>query len=322
MAQGDGKWDGLPSCLRSLAGLEPGPTRKDNLRFLGMEALTLELGRNHSLEQEPEIPERISPRRFRLTVVVVGVSIAIVLLFVAFPPHTPLDKADQVGYAVCHRIPERSFQVDGRPLPLCARCTGTFLGAMLGLAAMALLRRHKASRMPSTAILGVLVLFIGLWAFDGLNSYMTLFPGAPHLYEPQNWLRMTTGLLNGLALILFVFPIFNFTLWREPTQERVIKSAWELVAFLPVVALLVLIAQAGLDLLLYPLALISSLGVVVLLTLINSMIAAVVLGREGYARSWSQAAVPLVVGVAMALLEIAAMVLLRDYLTAAVGLSF
>jgi uncharacterized membrane protein len=257
-----------------------------------------------------------------LTVVVVGISIAIVLLFVALPPHKPLDKAERVGYAVCHRIPERSFQVNGRPLPLCARCTGTFLGAMLGLAAMVLLRRHKASLLPPVASLAVLVLFVALWAFDGLNSYMTLFPGAPHLYEPQNWLRMTTGLLNGLALVLFVLPIFNFTLWREPTQEHAIKSVWELLAFLPVVALLVLIAQAGLDLLLYPLALISSLGVIVLLTLINSMIAAVVLGREGHAVSWSQAAVPLVVGAAMAILEITAMILLRDYLTAAVGLPF
>ncbi|MFC2030286.1 DUF2085 domain-containing protein [Chloroflexota bacterium] len=274
------------------------------------------------MEQKPVASEQISPRRFRLTVVVFAVSLVIILLFVAFPAQAPLDKADRVGYAICHRIPERSFYVNGRPLPLCARCTGTFLGAMLGLAAMLLLRRSRASHLPSVAILGVLVTFVGLWAFDGLNSYMTLFPGAPHLYEPQNWLRMTTGLLNGLALIFFVFPIFNFTLWREPTQERAIKNGWELVALLPVVALLVLAAQAGVDLVLYPLAIISSLGVVVLLAIINSMIAAVVLGREGYALSWSQAAVPLVVGTAMALVEITAMVLLRDYLTAAVGLPF
>ena len=73
---------------------------------------------------------------------------------------------------------------------------------------------------------------------------------------------------------------------------------------------------------LYPLAILSSLGVVVLLVLINSMIAAVVLGREGYAMTWRQAAVPLTVGAGLALLEITAMVLLRGYLTTSLGISF
>ncbi len=40
-----------------------------------------------------------------------------------------LGKADSVGYAICHRIDERSFHVFGRQLPLCARCTGEFYAA-------------------------------------------------------------------------------------------------------------------------------------------------------------------------------------------------
>jgi hypothetical protein len=31
-----------------------------------------------------------------------------------------LGKADSIGYAICHRIDERSFQIFGRQLPLCA----------------------------------------------------------------------------------------------------------------------------------------------------------------------------------------------------------
>lgn len=266
--------------------------------------------------------ERVSLARPRLTVVVMVLAVSIIILFIQIPPSTLLGKADMVGYAICHRIPERSFTVGGRPFPLCARCTGTFLGAVVGLIATLLRRRHRASRLPPVSVLGVLVAFIAFWAFDGVNSYMTLFPGAPHLYEPQNWLRLTTGMLNGLALILFVFPIFNFTLWREPTQERVIESVWELVVILPVVALLIVVIWAGVDLLLYPLAIISSLGVVILLTLIHSMIAAVVLRREGYAATWLQAFPPLTAGVALAFLHIAAMALVRAYLTAKLGLTF
>ncbi len=262
-----------------------------------------------------------TPRWPRLTFVLVALSVSIILALIAVPPHSLLGKADAVGYAVCHQIPERSFILNGQRLPLCARCTGTFLGALLGVVTMLLLGRHRASRLPPVAVLGLLVAFIGVWAFDGLNSYLTLFPGAPYLYEPRNWLRLTTGMLNGLALITLVLPIYNFTVWREPLREPGIRSIWELLAILPVVALLVLVIQAEIGFLLYPLAFLSSLGVIVLLVLINAMVAAVVLGREAYAVSWRQVAVPVTVGAGLALLQITALVLLRGYLTATLGIS-
>jgi hypothetical protein len=129
-------------------------------------------------------------------------------------------------------------------------------------------------------------------------------------------------MLNGLALILFVFPIFNFTLWRDTTPERAIKNLWELIAILLAAALLVVVIVLPVDFLLYPLAILSSLGVVTMLTIINSMIAAVVLRREGYAQTWWQALPTLAVGAALAILEMTGMILLRAYLTAKLGLPF
>lgn len=276
------------------------------------------------LSLEPKLTDvaKIPSRRHKLTVVLVTLSVCVILFFASLPPASLLGKADVVGYGICHRISERSFFVDGRQLPLCARCTGTFLGAVLGLTVMLLLRRHRASRLPPISVLGALVLFTGLWAFDGVNSYLTFFPGLPNLYEPQNWLRLTTGMLNGLTLVVFAFPIFNFTVWREPTHERVLNNLWELFAILPVVALLILVIQAEIDFLLYPLAILSSLGVLMMLTLINTMIATVVLGREGCADRWYQALVPMSIGLALALLELTAMISLRAYLTVHLGLPF
>ncbi len=265
---------------------------------------------------------RVSARKFRWTRVIVALSALFIVLALAAPPYSLLDKADLVGYAICHQIPERSFVLGGRPLPLCARCTGTFLGAMVGLVAVALRRRLRATRMPPVPVLGLLVAFFAMWAFDGLNSYLTLFPGAPHLYEPRNWLRLTTGMLNGLVLITISLPIYAFTVWRDVTNERVIRNVGELLTVLPAVAVLIVVVHAEIDWLLYPLAIVSSLGVLVLLVLINSMIAAVVLGREGYARSWVEAAVPLSLGAALAIVELAAMILLRSTLTTAFGLTF
>jgi len=176
--------------------------------------------------------------------------------------------------------------------------------------------------LPPIPALVLLAAFTAFWGFDGLNSYLGFFPGAPQLYEPRNWLRLTTGLLNGLTLIFFAWPIFSFTLWREPSRERVLHNVWELLAFLPVVAGLVLVIQAEIDVLLYPLAILSTLGVIVLLVIINTLIAAVLLRRDGHAETWRQALVPLTVGAALAILEITGMVLLRAYLTMAFGLPF
>ncbi|HHT01513.1 MAG TPA: DUF2085 domain-containing protein [Firmicutes bacterium] len=34
---------------------------------------------------------------------------------------------------MCHRLPERSFFVRGRQLPLCARCSGILVGYLIGI---------------------------------------------------------------------------------------------------------------------------------------------------------------------------------------------
>jgi uncharacterized membrane protein len=36
------------------------------------------------------------------------------------------------GSIVCHQRPERSFHLSGRPLPVCARCTGLYVSAVVG----------------------------------------------------------------------------------------------------------------------------------------------------------------------------------------------
>jgi uncharacterized membrane protein len=257
-----------------------------------------------------------------LTLVAVVLAGFIVIGFILLPPPSILGKADVVGYAICHRIPERSFVLGDRHFPLCARCTGTFLGVLIGMVVALALGRRRAARMAPVPILAILIFFMGFWAFDGLNSYMHFFPNAPTLYEPQNWLRMTTGTLNGLALFFLVFPVFNFTLWRDPMPQRVLRNVWELLATLPLAALVILGTQSGVDLILYPLAILSSAGVVLMLIMINAMIAVIVLGREGYASTWKQAWIPILVGFALALVQISLMAAGRAWITAELGLPF
>ena len=55
-----------------------------------------------------------------------------------------------VGGVICHQIPERSFFWAGQQLPVCARCTGLYVSAALGLIAWVTLK--TARRWRSIAI--------------------------------------------------------------------------------------------------------------------------------------------------------------------------
>jgi uncharacterized membrane protein len=236
---------------------------------------------------------------------VVGLSLLVVLFFLLSPTTFVLGKLDTVAYAVCHRIAERSFFLGGHQLPLCARCSGTFLGILLTLVTLTLAGRSRASRLPPPRVLVVLAGFVLLWAFDGVNSYLTLFPGAPHLYEPQNWLRLTTGTLNGLALGALIFAIFNFSLWRAPPSQahsqQVIKGWGELMGLVALAVLLIGLVLTRDHHLLYPLALASTLGVVVTLTSVNTIVVLIAIRRENIALRWRDAALPLLVALALSL---------------------
>ena len=151
-------------------------------------------------------------RRHPLTAAIIVAAVLVLLVLISpLWPLPFLDKMDVVGSAVCGRLPDHSFHIAGRQLPLCARCTGTFIGALLGFVGLLALGKRKTAQMPPAPIVGLLVGFIFLMAADGVNSYLSLLLGRDLLYQPHNILRLATGTLHGLALSIIVFPIFNFT---------------------------------------------------------------------------------------------------------------
>ncbi len=192
--------------------------------------------RNPAIQADPR-----ARRRGRWDGFLAVAALAILLFYLVAPPHGLLDKADQAAYAVCHRIPARSFAFAGRPLPLCARCSGTYLGAVAGLIALTACGRRRAARLPAPAILAVFGVFLLAWAVDGFNSFLTLIPGLPYLYEPRNLLRLVTGTLEGLALaaVLLPWPISpcgpiptrgaqsgRGAIWRGCSWRRPPSSRW------------------------------------------------------------------------------------------------
>jgi hypothetical protein len=55
-----------------------------------------------------------------------------VLLAAPAMPEAGAAWLDAVGGIICHQLPERSFAIDGRQLPVCGRCLGLYAGAAAG----------------------------------------------------------------------------------------------------------------------------------------------------------------------------------------------
>jgi uncharacterized membrane protein len=241
------------------------------------------------------------------------VTIVIFLAFIGWLLATPsglLGKADAVAYAVCHRIDSRSFHLGDRQIPLCARCSGMYLGALVGLIFQALTKPRRTGT-PAKSVLSCLVLLVLAFTLDGGNSYLSLFPGLPHLYEPQNWLRLATGTGMGLALSAMLFPAFNLTVWSTTHPEPAMGSLGSLGLVLVSELVLVLLVLTENPLVLYPLALISSAGVLILLSMVYAMLWIIIMRKENHFASFTGLTFPLIAGFGLALFQVAVLDLVR-----------
>lgn len=83
----------------------------------------------------------------------------------------------------CHQLPERSFFYHGRQFPVCARCTGVFIGEILGIILFKIWEISCA----------VIILFF-------LVMFADWFVQHKFHYESNNFRRLITGLMCGYAL--------------------------------------------------------------------------------------------------------------------------
>jgi len=84
----------------------------------------------------------------------------------------------------CHQIPERSFTVKGYTFPICARCTGVFLGQ---LSSVILILCGAPIRL-GMALFMALIMFLD-WSAQQLK-----------LYTSNNLARCFVGFLGGTGI--------------------------------------------------------------------------------------------------------------------------
>lgn len=249
---------------------------------------------------------------------VIAAAYALILTYLAGTPAGLWEKADLVGYAICHRIPSHSLAVNGRPLPLCARCSGTFLGAMVAVGTFWLLRRRH-SELPPLRILLILLGFTAMMVLDGLNSYVGLLPFGKPVYTPSNAGRLLSGTLHGLMIGSAVYPIAVGTLFRTGRPEPVLKNLAELAGLVLIALGLAALALTGWAPVLYALGLISTVGVVAILTLINTTMVVIAVHHENQAESARDLILPVLMGLALSLALVGAIDIVRYGLTGTLG---
>lgn len=84
----------------------------------------------------------------------------------------------------CHQMPERSFYIRGRQLPICARCTGVFIG------------------QTSSMIIGIFITPISVISSLVMLCIIGMDWGLQEIEikESTNFRRFITGILGGYGL--------------------------------------------------------------------------------------------------------------------------
>jgi uncharacterized membrane protein len=266
------------------------------------------------------------PYLANLTRFLVPISAVIVFaVWFSFTPPGLLGKADAIGYAICHRIDERSFHIGDRQLPLCARCTGEFYSAAISLLFFGFFSK-KQSGMPGWKLGIPLLLFLAAFGIDGSNSFLYLLKqtsggvlsNIPNLYIPNNTLRLFTGSGMGVALASILYPAFNQSAWKDSSPARALdwKKLGLLIGIILIADLAILTES---PIVLYPIAMLSVLGVLALLSMVFSMVWLMMMRQENEFTALKQMWLPFLAGTTLAFLMISAIDLLRFRLTGTWG---
>lgn len=223
------------------------------------------------------------------------------------------EKLRLLGYAVCHQAESRSFFFQTLQSPLCARCTGMYLGGLLAIAWQA--RQGRRGKFPPVWVMVLLGLFFIWFGMDGLNSFLHMFPSFKQGYEPSNLLRLITGTGVGLGIGAILTPLFNQTAWSDWLNRSYFEKWYSFPVLLALAGLMVLGVYSQNPLVLLPAMVLSGLSVIFLLGSLHTVLALIILRRSNQQQSWRQMRLPVLVGVNLTMVQILATSALRFWLT-------
>jgi hypothetical protein len=180
--------------------------------------------------------------------------------------------------------------------------------------------------MPGWKLGAPLLLFLIAFGIDGSNSYLYLLKSTaggaldniPNLYTPNNTLRLFTGSGMGIALASILYPAFNQSAWKTTDPGRALD--WKKLGIL--IGIILLINLAVLTehpVVLYPIGIISVLGVLALLIMVFSMVWLLMMRQENAFSVLREMWMPFLAGTTLAFLLISVVDLVRFTLTGTWG---
>lgn len=220
------------------------------------------------LQQQPVTLNTKSTTPVWMIWCIAGFYLALIGFAVLLPGGTLLERLRWLVSGICAQIPSHSLYPGGERLPLCSRNTGIYLGFIVTLITLYASRRGRAQRTPPWPIIVVVVTGVLFLAVDGLNS-LALDLRLPHLYQPHNLLRLTSGLLTGFAMATLVLPILNQLFWHQYNQQRSIASWTSYLLLLPGLLFSFIACASQSIIILYPVALLSTAGLVTVAASLN-----------------------------------------------------
>ncbi len=101
-------------------------------------------------------------------------------------------------------------------MPFCARDTGTFLGFLVVISFFLVQRRYRRVKLPDKAILALSVVGLGLYAFDGISSYLGV-------RSTTNDLRLLSGLAFGSGMTFLFSSVSSILFFKGEEQRHVFE---------------------------------------------------------------------------------------------------
>jgi uncharacterized membrane protein len=170
-------------------------------------------------------------------------------------------------------------------LPLCARCSGIYLGVFASYAYLIARRGFRVNSIPRITYSLIIAAFILPMAFDGLTSYVGL-------RETTNDLRALTGALAGSVLPIFAFPLLSPELILAEDKRKgeypPFARWYDLLIWAAFVGALLVLSLQIWSWLYWPLTAFSTLGLLAIFFNLGLVVVEMVGERYGWARRpWS-----------------------------------
>ena len=260
------------------------------------------------MEKQPSL----SSKRILIAALVLLAAFGITLNWLHLTPGGCYSKGMAIGASVCHQLPTHSYIRGDIQFPLCARCSGLYLGCFIGI--LYYLTQGRKAGLPAKGYLILLGVLTFAWGGDGVNSFMSDILNRPFLYTTNNVTRLVTGFGMGLVLSTALITLFNLTIWKAPLKQPLLRSPWQLGAYAGAAALTGLLLVFANEVVFLSLAGIAILMVVVVITLLYTIFWVIVTRHENSFQSFAQLWLFMLAGFATAVLQITLMTGLRGWL--------